>query len=248
MLFWKKVYKPSEPSDDRLTFTVKVPAGTNVCYIGGNVAGDWGVFKKMQKVDETTYTIKLATNDYDEYKYFSGPGFAYEEAVNANGDKREKNRNWKENKGEDEVLFWKEVYVPGNEVTVTLKCLVPKEISELYVIGSWNGWKADPFTEDEKMTYAGEEGGKKAFTYEVETLDPSALLFKFAAGPGRPYMQTDGTNWSISNGTEYETNKYSYTISSFKDIRNPAAPDEQNANSWWPETDKQSGNADSGQW
>ena len=248
VLFWKKVYKPSAPSEDRLTFTVKVPAGTNVCYIGGNVVGDWGVFKKMQKVDETTYTIKLATNDYDEYKYFSGPGFAYEEAVNAIGDKREKNRNWKENSGEDEVLFWKEVYVPGNEVIVTLKCLVPKTVSELFVIGSWNGWKADPFTEDEKMKYAGEENGKKVFTYEVETLDPGTLLFKFAAGPGRPYLQSDGTNLSLASGIEYETNKYSYTVSSFRDIHNPVSSGGQNANSQWVETDKQNGSVDSSHW
>lgn len=248
VLFWKKVYKPSPPSDDRLTFTVKVPAGTPVCYITGNAAGGWGVWKKMQKVDESTFTVKLQTNDYDEYKYFSGPGWEYEEAVNINGDKRESNRNWKENRGEDEVLFWKEVYVPGKEVIVTLKCLVPKTVSELYVIGSWNGWRADPFTEDEKMKYVGEEDGRKVFVYEVETLEPSGLLFKFAAGPGRPYLQSDGTNLDLAAGTEYEKNKYSYTISSFKSIHNPVSSRGQSANSQWAETDSQSGKIGSGYW
>lgn len=248
VLFWKKVYKPSAPSDDRLTFTVKVPAGTPVCYITGNAAGGWGVWKKMQKVDESTFTVKLQTNDYDEYKYFSGPGWEYEEAVNINGDKRESNRNWKENRGEDEVLFWKEVYVPGKEVIVTLKCLVSQTVSELYVIGSWNGWRADPFTEAEKMEYVGKEDGKKVFVYEVETVEPSDLLFKFAAGPGRPYLQSDGTNLDLAAGIEYEKNKYSYTISSFKSIHNPVSSGGQSVNSQWAETDSQSGKVDSGYW
>ena len=223
VLYWKNVYTPSDPADDRLTFTVKVPDGTNTCYITGNAAGGWGVWKKMTKVDATTFTIQLQTEEWEEYKYFSGPGWEYEEAVNVNGDQRETNRQWQDNNGEDEVLFWKEVYVPGNEVIVTLKCLVPQAVSELYVIGSWNGWKADPLTEDEKMNYAGEEDGKKAFVYEVETLDPSSLAFKFAAGPGRAYLQSDGTNLDLAAGTEYEENKYSYTISSFKDIYNPVS-------------------------
>lgn len=223
VLYWKNVYTPSDPADDRLTFTVKVPDGTNTCYITGNAAGGWGVWKKMTKVDATTFTIQLQTEEWEEYKYFSGPGWEYEEAVNVNGDQRETNRQWQDNNGEDEVLFWKEVYVPGNEVIVTLKCLVPQTVSELYVIGSWNGWKADPLTEDEKMNYAGEEDGKKAFVYEVETLDPSSLAFKFAAGPGRAYLQSDGTNLDLAAGTEYEENKYSYIISSFKDIYNPVS-------------------------
>ena len=223
VLYWKNVYTPSDPADDRLTFTVKVPDGTNTCYITGNAAGGWGVWKKMTKVDATTFTIQLQTEEWEEYKYFSGPGWEYEEAVNVNGDQRETNRQWQDNNGEDEVLFWKEVYVPGNEVIVTLKCLVPQAVSELYVIGSWNGWKADPLTEDEKMNYAGEEDGKKAFVYEVETLDPSSLAFKFAAGPGRAYLQSDGTNLDLAAGTEYEENKYSYIISSFKDIYNPVS-------------------------
>lgn len=243
--FWKEVYNPSAPVEDKLTFTVKVPFGTNVCYITGNVAGDWGVWKKMEKVDGTTFRIKLQTNDYDEYKYFSGPGWGYEETINANGDKREVNRKWKDNKGEDEVLFWKEVYVPGNEVTVTLKCLVPKEVSELYVIGSWNGWKADPFTDDEKMRYVGEENGKKAFVYEVETLEPGGLTFKFAAGPGRPYLQSDGTNLSLTTGTQYEPNKYVYSISSFKSINNPVG---QSANIQWGETETQTNDVPNNHW
>ena len=251
VLYWKNRYSPSDPTDDRLTFTVKVPTGTNACYIIGNVTGavePWSLWKKMQKVDENTFTVKLQTNDYDEYKYCSGPGWAYEEAVNANGDKRETNRKWRDNNGKDEVLFWKEVYVPGNEVIVTLKCLVPKTVSELYVIGSWNGWRADPFTEDEKMKYTGEENGKKVFIYEVETLDPSGLSFKFAAGPGRPYLQSDGANLNLVAGTEYEKNKYSYTISSFKSIHNPVSSSGQSANSQWAETDSQSGNVDSSYW
>lgn len=248
VLFWKDVYNPSEPSDDRLTFTVKVPVGTSVCYITGNVTGDWGVWKKMEKVDETTFTVKLLTNDYDEYKYFSGPGWGYEEAVNANGDKRATNRQWRDNDGVDEVLFWKEVYTPVDEITVTIKCLVPTTVSELYVIGTWNGWKADPFTEDEKMTYIGEEDGSKAFTYEVETTDPSGLAFKFAAGPGRPYLQSDGTNHDITNGTEYGTNKYRYSVTSFRDIKNPTPVSGTTARSLWSETGTQTGNVSNGRW
>lgn len=249
VLYWKNLCEPGEPGEDGLTFTVKVPAGTPECYITGNVTGGWGVWKKMNKVDETTFSLKIATNDYDEYKYFSGPGWQYEEAVNANGDQRPANRKWTENQGKDEVLFWKSVYTPADATVVTLKCLVPKKVTEMYVIGTWNGWKADPFGNEEKMTLAGEENGMKAFTYEVETLDPAGLQFKFAAGPARAYLQSDGTNFTLESGTAYADNKYAYTVTAFRSILNPEPDsDSQGAGSQWGETESQTGDANNKVW
>ena len=88
-----------------LTYNVTVPAGTNACYIAGEMNG-WS-HMPMTKVDDTHYTITIvgATKD-QEYKYCSGPGWDYEEQ-DAEGNSN--NRKYSEN---DVVVKWKKVYTP----------------------------------------------------------------------------------------------------------------------------------------
>ncbi len=46
------------------------------------------------------------------------------------------------------------------------------------------------------MTFVDSTANGKEFTLTVHTLDTTTFEFKFLAGPGWPYEQTDRTNWS----------------------------------------------------
>lgn len=228
-----------------LTYTVTVPAGTKKCYMKGgflSMNNNWADFIELNKVNETIFTVDLPTFANETYRYFTEKSGEYIE-VNADGSDRT-DRTWNDNNGIDEVVKWKTV--PAEPTTVTLKCLVPTTVSDLYIIGTFTvEWKADPFGEDEKMTYVGEEDGKKAFIYEYTTINPAALLFKFAAGPERAYLQSSSDNHTIANGTMYDTNKYSYEVLSFRDIYTTSS---RTTNTQWGETDSQSGEAGNNYW
>ena len=128
--------------------------------------------------------------------------------------------------------------MPAVPTTLTIRCLVPAEVNNLYVIGTFDvQWKPDPFGEAEKMMYVGKEGEKNVFTYEYTTINPAGLLFKFAAGPNRNYMQSNANNYTIANGTTYETNKYAYEVSAFKAIYVPSS---RSASTRWNEINSQS--------
>lgn len=92
------------------TWNVTVPEGTKTCYIAGEATG-WK-HTEMTKVDATHYTITIETDKKDQYKYCSGPDWAWEEQT-AEGDKVE-NRMYAE---QDVVAKWKTVYDPGATVS-----------------------------------------------------------------------------------------------------------------------------------
>ncbi|MBR2935805.1 MAG: starch-binding protein [Paludibacteraceae bacterium] len=94
-----------------LTYNVTVPAGTNACYIAGDMNG-WSQ-QEMTKVDDTHYTITIVdATTANKYKYCSGPEWAYEE-LNEDGTSVQ-DRTYSEN---DVVAKWKEVYTPGTPGT-----------------------------------------------------------------------------------------------------------------------------------
>ena len=111
---WKAVYNPSgeEPGEDPVeptvgvTYNVTVPAGTNACYIAGEMNA-WS-HTEMTKVDETHYTITIAeATTAMKYKYCSGPSWDYVEK-DANGEEIA-DRTYSEN---DVVATWLAVYEP----------------------------------------------------------------------------------------------------------------------------------------
>ena len=120
---WKAVYDPAgenpgeEPGDDPVvtpdpetgvTYTVTVPAGTKACYIAGEMNG-WSQ-QEMTKVDETHYTITIATaTTAMKYKYCSGPSWDYVE-MQADGVNDVQDRTYSAN---DVVETWKAVYDPN---------------------------------------------------------------------------------------------------------------------------------------
>ena len=91
-----------------LTYTVEVPAGTEKCYIAGDMTTEWS-FVEMTKVDDTHFTITIegATTEH-KYKYAAGPAWAYVEkkADGSEADDRTYNAN-------DVVKKWASVYDPS---------------------------------------------------------------------------------------------------------------------------------------
>lgn len=96
----------------KMTFNVKVPAGTLNCYIAGNFTDpQWGSFVLMTPVTDSTFTLTVtgagvANPSAVEYKYTCGKDWAYVEK-DANGNEIG-NRHWAEN---DVVASWASVPV-----------------------------------------------------------------------------------------------------------------------------------------
>ncbi len=83
-----------------LTYTVTVPAGTEKCYIAGNMNG-WA-FQEMEAVTGETnkFTITIVgAKETDEYKYACQADWVYAEVIDGGGNRT----NWSEL---DEVTAW----------------------------------------------------------------------------------------------------------------------------------------------
>ena len=115
---------PNPDPDGKLVYSVTVPAGTNACYIAGEMNG-WS-HAEMNKVDDTHYTLEIvgATQSM-KYKYCSGPAWDYVEK-SATGDELQ-DRTYSAN---DVVASWAAVYDP-NGTTPT-----PNPDATYYVTGS----------------------------------------------------------------------------------------------------------------
>lgn len=95
---------PTVEQPETLTYNVTVPAGTETCYIVGDMTA-WS-FTEMTKVDDTRYTITFDNvTKSSKYKYTSGPDWAYVETW-ADGS-FVSDRTWSEN---DVVEAWTSVW------------------------------------------------------------------------------------------------------------------------------------------
>ena len=93
--------------DGKLTYSVTVPAGTNACYIAGEM-NSWS-HVEMTKVSDTHYTLEIAgATQAMKYKYCSGPDWAYVEKT-ATGEELQ-DRTYSTN---DVVAAWAAVYDPN---------------------------------------------------------------------------------------------------------------------------------------
>ena len=194
-----------------LTYNVTVPVGTDACYIVGGM-NNWSFNNRMTKVDATHFTIDLPNaKETDEYKYWSGPDWKFEEA-DAQGQKREKNRTWQEN---DVVESWLEVF-KLDERDVTIDVLAPATVKVLYIVGAFDNW-ASP-SEAYKMDFVSEDVNGKIFSKTVHSIDAINMEFKFCAGPAWSYEQTDpSTNYKYGT-TESST---AVVVNAFKAIFDP---------------------------
>ena len=128
---WKAIYDPNATTP-KLTYTVTVPAGTNACYISGDMNSWSPTLNPMTKVDETHYTVTIdyATTAH-KYVYLCGPDWNYEES-DASGVSIP-SRTYSV---ADVVVKWKAVFVPGVTYTVT----VPAGTNACYLTGEMNDW------------------------------------------------------------------------------------------------------------
>ncbi|MBP3349991.1 MAG: starch-binding protein [Bacteroidaceae bacterium] len=142
-----------------LTYNVTVPAGTNACYIAGDMNG-WS-HQEMTKVDDTHYTIDIAdANESQGYKYSSGPGWDYVEK-DANGGEIN-NRTYSEN---DVVAKWNKVYEPSapvekpeGDVTIYLERSTAYNVTYLYAwegadLGNWPGMQMNEIEQINNVEY-----------------------------------------------------------------------------------------------
>ena len=170
------------PEPKGVTYSVTVPAGTNACYIAGEM-NNWSHIE-MTKVDDTHYTLTVDTATASmKYKYCSGPSWDYVE-MQADGATDVQDRTYAEN---DVVEAWKAVYNPGGEnpgedpVTPTAYYITGNDV----LFGA-NAWKSDAIA----MTEA--EG---VYTHTFTAV---------AAGVECQFKITDGTwnnSWGFSNLT-----------------------------------------------
>lgn len=103
---WFSIYDPGTQTS--VTYTVKVPLGTNQVCIAGDFNNWIPSMHWMQQIDSVTYqiTIQGATENM-EYKYFNGPNWSFEE-VSITGQPLD-NRTWTPL---DQVAAWSNMIAP----------------------------------------------------------------------------------------------------------------------------------------
>jgi hypothetical protein len=185
-----------------VTFNVQVPADTKECWIAGSFNGWNTASHQMQKVDDFNYTLTVEDVDMSflEYKYMSGPGWAYVEK-DAVGDEVP-NRAYQPN---DTVDSWLSIYDPATAVDkpITFEVTVPNHVQSVYLAGDFNNWNMpDPNT---MMSFMQMTPNGKLFskTIMINNLTEQTR-YKFTAGPDWQFVQTQENEFNIQN-TEADT-------------------------------------------
>ena len=187
---------PVDPTPDPetgVTYNVTVPAGTNACYIAGEMNA-WS-HTEMTKVDETHYTITIAeATTAMGYKYCSGPAWDYVEC-GAEGEELE-NRVYSEN---DVVVAWRAVYTPEGgdtpvdptpdpETGVTYNVTVPAGTKACYIAGEMNAWSHTEMTKVDETHYT--------ITIAEAT---TAMGYKYCSGPAWDYVECGAEGEELEN-------------------------------------------------
>ena len=165
----------------KVTYNVEVPAGTNTCYIAGEMNG-WGFTNEMTKVDDTHYTITIeGATTAQKYKYTSGPSWEYVEQTAEAGNVAD--RTWAEN---DVVAKWASVYNPSAPTY------------DYYIAGTLaGGWSAT----QQGMT-------KEDDVYKHTFLELNSGTYEFKITDGQWNSEGDATHEHTTLGAEYEEVSY----------------------------------------
>lgn len=196
-----------------LTYSVTVPAGTNECFLAGEM-NDW-THQPMTKLDETHFTLEIPSAlSTQKYKYCSGPGWGYVEKTDKGWDVA--NRNYD---AQDVVKGWAAVYnrnIP--DIQLTYRVTVPKGTNCCYISGGWDGWK-----ESKKMAKVDDTH------FTITFMSNKQYLYNYSSGPGFGYMEwepakQDGptnrhysendvvTNWAAVYDKAHPDTKITYTV------------------------------------
>lgn len=183
-----------------VVFNVVVPTPTYECWLVGNLNGWNNNQHKMTKVDDTHYTLTLDEATFADghtastirYKYLSGGGdWAY---VEKDAEGAEITDRWYSES--DTVQTWAMVFNPNVEpivADIVVEAYVAKNITELYITGSFNEWLS-PGSEGTQMEWieADSDAEGNFFRDTIHTEDANKLIYKFAAGPAWVYEQVAG--------------------------------------------------------
>jgi hypothetical protein len=184
-----------------VVFNVVVPTPTYQCWVVGNFNGWNNNLHQMTKVDDTHYTITIAESAFTDqtvtqanikYKYLSGGGdWAYVEKDATGAEISDRNYA-----ATDTVKTWAMTFNPNVApipADILIEAYVAKAVTELYLTGSFNGWKS-PGADGTKMTYsaADSDANGNFYSMTIHTDDANKLAYKFAAGPSWTYQQTAG--------------------------------------------------------
>ena len=210
---------PVEPTPDPetgVTYNVTVPAGTNACYIAGEM-NTWS-HTEMTKVDETHYTITIAeATTAMKYKYCSGPGWEYVE-MHADGVTDVQDRTYAEN---DVVEAWRAVYTPEGgdipvdptpdpETGVTYNVTVPAGTNACYIAGEMNTWSHTEMTKVDETHYT--------ITIAEAT---TAMKYKYCSGPSWDYVEMHADGVTDVQDRTYAEND---VVEAWKAVYTPVDP------------------------
>ncbi len=195
------------------TLVVTVPDSIETVYFSGEI-NNWR--DPSSAPDDSAKLIsdspKMFSFDYTydgsvdtlEYKIYAGPAWSYEQ-------KRDSAFIVMDDSATAVVDSFNAVYHRIWEADVTIDVLVPKEVYVLNLTGTFNNWNptANP------MEKVDSTSNGKEFMVTIHVLDTVSLEYKFIAGPGWPYEQSDAANfkYTVTHGVS--------TVDNFKDIFDP---------------------------
>jgi hypothetical protein len=169
---------------------VTVADSVQVVYIAGTINNWSEPGTLMTRVTDTTFTYDFDAADTSgiEFKFLTGPAWKYEQVQAANFRYSTDSIT--------RVDEFKAYYDTTLADSVTIDVLVPVEVYQLNLTGNFNGW--DPIANPMEMVDSTADG--KEFMLKIYTLDTTALEFKFVAGPGWSYQQSNSANFKYLEG------------------------------------------------
>jgi hypothetical protein len=192
------------------TIMVTVPDTVQKCFVAGDF-NNWNPLSDtMTRVSVSPKKYSFEFNMVDtsavkvNYKFLSGPDWAYQQ-------KRGENYVFGKDSNTAVVDSFQAIYHTNQAKNVTIDVLVPAAVYQCNLTGNFNGW--DPIANP--MTMVDSSANGKEYKLTIHTLDTITLNFKFVAGPGWPYQQTNSANFV------YITDGGTVVCDEFQKIFNP---------------------------
>ena len=170
---------------EEITYTVKVPVGTNACFIAGDMNG-WS-FTPMTMLDATHYTITIPSSTSYGYKYCSGPSWAFQE-LDASGNSIS-NRTYSAN---DIVARWQHVFDPANPPSsMTYSVTVPSGTNACYIAGDMTNWAFTSMTKLDDIHYT------------ISLPSSSDFNYKYCSGASWDYVEVKADGNDLPGNRTY---------------------------------------------
>jgi hypothetical protein len=174
------------------TIVVTVPDSTNKCFITGDLQ-NWSPWTNdtMTRISVSpkkySYQFTMADTLADKvnFKVLSGPDWKYQQ-------KRSANFVFKTDSNSAVVDTFEAYYRTSQAKDLTIDVLVPATVFSCYLTGTFANWQPSDF----QMTKVDSTANGKEFKLTIHALDTTTLEYKFIAGPGWAYEQSNATNFN----------------------------------------------------